>query len=72
MASLAVTWKYSARNAEAIDLLRNCINKQQQTLGRHHPTVLFNSETLFEWETDAILLAELERGTDEEWETDSE
>jgi len=54
MANLAFTWKSSAHDAEAINLLRECLSKQKQTLGFNYPTTLSNSETLLKWEMEAI------------------
>ena len=70
MANLAFTWKSSAHDAEAINLLRDCLTKQKQTLGLNHPTTLSTSETLSEWETKAIRELEGEWETDGEWQTD--
>ena len=72
MANLAFTWKSSARNAEAINLLRECLTKQEQTLGQNHPTTLYNSEILLEWEAEVTPETEGEWETDEERETDRE
>lgn len=54
MANLAFTWKSSAHDAETINLLRECLSKQKQTLGFNYPTTLSNSETLLKWEMEAI------------------
>ena len=52
MANLAFTWESTGRNADAIDLLRPCVIKQdQRILGPTHPQISSNSETLLEWET---------------------
>ncbi|PKY04549.1 hypothetical protein P168DRAFT_235885 [Aspergillus campestris IBT 28561] len=72
MANLALIWKSSAHNAEAIHLLRECLIKQKQTLGLNHPTTLSISEILLRWETEATRETEGEWETDEEWETDRE
>lgn len=52
MAALASTWKYSAHDAEAVNLLRESLTKQTQTLNQDHPTALSNTTTLLEWETE--------------------
>ncbi|KAJ5612041.1 hypothetical protein N7510_005235 [Penicillium lagena] len=53
MANLAFTWKSSGQDAEAISLLRNCLAKQEQTLGLNNPETLANSEALAKWEMKA-------------------
>ncbi|KAJ6050177.1 hypothetical protein N7444_006893 [Penicillium canescens] len=53
MANLAFAWKSSGQDAEAINLLRNCLAKQKQTLGLNHPEILANSEALVKWEMSA-------------------
>ncbi|KAJ5901577.1 hypothetical protein N7495_002105 [Penicillium taxi] len=54
MANLAFTWKSSGQHTDAIDLLKACVVKQQQILGLSHPRTKSNSNTLLEWETDAL------------------
>ena len=49
MSNLAYTWKSSGRDAEAIDLLQNCLAKRKQIIGLNHPDTLSTSETLLEW-----------------------
>ena len=56
MANLAFTWKSSGHDAEAINLLRDCLAKQKQTHGLNHPITLYNSETLLEWETEGLYI----------------
>jgi hypothetical protein len=51
MANLAFTLESTSRHAEAIDLLRTCVAKQQRILGPAHPHTVSNSNTLLEWET---------------------
>ncbi|KAJ6115370.1 hypothetical protein N7486_001148 [Penicillium sp. IBT 16267x] len=69
MENLAFTWKSSARHVEAINLLRECLTKQKQTLGLNHPTTSSNSETLLKWELEATAELEGEWVKDEELET---
>ncbi|KAL4745969.1 hypothetical protein BDW72DRAFT_207750 [Aspergillus terricola var. indicus] len=52
MASLAFTWKSSGKDAEAINLLRDCLARQKQTIGPNHPNTISNSEALIKWETE--------------------
>ncbi|KAJ5369967.1 uncharacterized protein N7496_006059 [Penicillium cataractarum] len=54
MANLAFTWKSSGHDSEAINLLRNCLAKRKQILGPNHPKTVSNSESLLEWETEAL------------------
>lgn len=52
MANLALTWKSSGHDIRAIDLLRNCLTKQRDTLSSTHPDTLSTFQTLLLWETD--------------------
>jgi hypothetical protein len=54
MANLAFTWRSSGHDAQAINLLRNCVVKQKRILGLSHPDTLSNAETLLEWETEEL------------------
>jgi hypothetical protein len=49
MANLAFTWESTGRHAEAIDLLKICVAKQQKILGPAHPQAVFISKTLLKW-----------------------
>ncbi|CAG8108440.1 unnamed protein product [Penicillium nalgiovense] len=51
MANLAFTWESTGQHAEAIDLLRACVVKQQRVLGLAHPDTVSTEDTLLEWET---------------------
>jgi hypothetical protein len=57
MANLAFTCKSSGHNAQAIDLLRNCLAKQRQKLGLDHTLTLSTSRTLLAWETDSLKIS---------------
>lgn len=54
MANLAFTWKSAGQQANAINLLRLCVAKQQLIIGRGHPNTVTNSNTLLEWETEEL------------------
>jgi hypothetical protein len=54
MANLAFTWKSSAHDAKAINLLSDCLIKQKQRPGLDHPSTLSHSETLLKWETESL------------------
>lgn len=54
MANLAFPWKSSGRDTEAINLLRNCKCKQEQRLGSFHPSTVYSSEILLEWESGVL------------------
>ncbi|CAI7579279.1 unnamed protein product [Penicillium bialowiezense] len=51
MSRLAKTWNDMGRFADAIDLLRDCVNREERVRGPTHPKTLAHSETLLEWET---------------------
>jgi hypothetical protein len=54
MANLAFTWKCTGRKANAIDLLRICVAKQQLIIGPAHLHTMSSSNTLLEWETEEL------------------
>ncbi|PSN59131.1 hypothetical protein BS50DRAFT_580214 [Corynespora cassiicola Philippines] len=61
MANLAFTWKRQGRHAEAIALMRQCVQSRYRKLGVNHSDFISSSATLAKWEgeqTSAILLAE--------------
>jgi hypothetical protein len=53
MVNFALTWKSPGHDAEAINLLRDCLAKEKRILRQHHPNTSSNSETLLEWEIEA-------------------
>jgi hypothetical protein len=48
MANLPLNWKPLDHDAEAVNLLRNCLAKQKQTLGLPIRTLYPHSEALLE------------------------
>ncbi|PSN59135.1 hypothetical protein BS50DRAFT_580217, partial [Corynespora cassiicola Philippines] len=59
--NLAFTWKRQGRHAEAIALMRQCVQSRYRKLGVNHSDFISSSATLAKWEgeqTSAILLAE--------------
>lgn len=58
MANLTFTWKSSGKTADAINMLKVCINKQKQTIGPNHPHAVSNSKTLLRWETETLNIDE--------------
>ncbi|KAJ5749249.1 uncharacterized protein N7511_010945 [Penicillium nucicola] len=52
MAELARTWKSLGRHVEALDMLGESLAMRKQVLGPEHYSVLSDSETLLQWETD--------------------
>lgn len=53
-ANLAFTWKSAGQQANACNLLRICVAKQQLIIGPGHPDTVSNSNTLLEWETEEL------------------
>ena len=56
MGNLAFTWKKQGRVAEAIELMKKCVQLQTQILGAGHPDTLSSSEDLIEWETENLMV----------------
>ncbi|KAF1975419.1 putative kinesin [Bimuria novae-zelandiae CBS 107.79] len=52
MANLAFTWKAQARSAEAIALMRQCVQQRQQVLKAGHPNLVSTLTVLEEWEAE--------------------
>jgi len=50
MGNLAFIWESQGRLDEALDLMRRCVEFQQQILGPNHPHTVFNRSALREWE----------------------
>ncbi len=50
MNNLAYTWKAQGRNAEAINLLEQCVPLQGQILGVDHPYTVGSSAALTKWQ----------------------
>ncbi|KAI1524483.1 TPR-10 domain containing protein, partial [Pyrenophora tritici-repentis] len=56
MANLAFMWEAQGRSAEAIVLMRQCVQQRQRVLKASHPDLKSSLAALEEWES-------------EEWET---
>jgi Tetratricopeptide repeat len=54
MGNLAYTWKGMGRDAEAMRLLEECVQKQKRILGVDHPDTLSPSATLARWKTETV------------------
>ncbi|KAJ5825761.1 hypothetical protein N7474_002899 [Penicillium riverlandense] len=54
MISLAFTCKYSGRDVEALNLLRDCRARMEAVLEPSHPSAVSVSETLLQWEMDGL------------------
>lgn len=52
MYNLAYTWKSQRRNAEAISLMKDCLELQTQILGPGHPDTETSIEVLCGWESE--------------------
>ena len=50
MHNLAFTWKSQGRNKEAVSLMRDCVELQNQILGLKHPDTEASLEDLRRWE----------------------
>jgi Tetratricopeptide repeat len=49
MANLAFMWKEQGRDAEAISLMRECVQLREQVLGAKHPHFISSSDVLAGW-----------------------
>jgi len=52
MANLAFTWKSQGRNAEAMALIRQCVQQRQRVLKPSHPDLKSCLAALEEWESE--------------------
>ncbi|KAF2826854.1 hypothetical protein CC86DRAFT_445782 [Ophiobolus disseminans] len=52
MANLAFTWKSQGRNAEAVALMRQCVQQRQRVLKPSHPDLKSSLAALEEWESE--------------------
>jgi hypothetical protein len=52
MANLAFTWKAQGRSAEAVVLMRQCVQKREQVLKASHPSLKSSLAVLEEWEAE--------------------
>ncbi|KAH6700536.1 hypothetical protein BKA61DRAFT_423467, partial [Leptodontidium sp. MPI-SDFR-AT-0119] len=50
MANLAFIWKGYGRDANALELMRQCVEVLARILGSNHPYTLSSSTTLLEWQ----------------------
>jgi len=50
MNNLAFTWKAQGRSAEAIVLMRQCVQQRQQELKAGHPNLKSSLTVLEQWE----------------------
>ncbi len=50
MNNLAFTWEAQGRNAEAINLMEQCVHLRGQILGVDHPSTVASSAALTEWQ----------------------
>lgn len=54
MSNLAFTRKGLGRNAEAIQLMRDCVKRGTCIVGATHPQSLSSKEALTEWEAERL------------------
>lgn len=52
MTNLAFIWKSTGKTADAINLLKDCLAKQNRALGPNHPDARSNYKALLEWEAE--------------------
>jgi hypothetical protein len=50
MKNLAFTWKAQGRSAEAVVLMRQCVQKRQQVLKASHPSLKSSLAVLERWD----------------------
>ncbi|OCK80636.1 hypothetical protein K432DRAFT_297220, partial [Lepidopterella palustris CBS 459.81] len=54
MANLAFTWKEQGRDAEAINLMSQCVRLRGHILGTSHPYYMSSSKALAGWEAEQV------------------
>ncbi|KAF2022534.1 hypothetical protein EK21DRAFT_83159, partial [Setomelanomma holmii] len=52
MANLAFTWKAQGRSAEAVVLIRQCVQQRQRVLKASHPDLKSSLAALENWEAE--------------------
>lgn len=57
MANLAIIWKVQGRDAEAIELMRKCVELRRRILSTAHPLSISSSSVLSEWEAETQQLS---------------
>ena len=58
MNNLAFTWKEQKRVAEAIELMKQCVQLRTKVLGAEHPYTLSSSGALMIWKTESLKLVD--------------
>ena len=54
MSNLAFTLKEQGRDAEALNLMMNCVQLQSKVLGVNHPDTVSSSTAFIDWQTENL------------------